>query len=185
MSNVATNCLSLQSILVCSHFAFCSDALAVASVVYFFVYYFWRDFNFERKGEKKHQRGFMQRSNTLQKHLYLPYTHLSVRLKVSITMPLGWKENIMLILLPACSDGYRKLVITLQSTRPKKNKDGKNHCDSKHHKSVVSARLGDKKKKQKTKATLRCYGLFERRRAAAARLRGSSVSEISLQSLRL
>lgn len=150
MSNVATNCLSLQSILVCSHFAFCSRSWSQALFIFSFIN-FGEISILRERGKKKHQRGFMQRSNTLQKHLYLPYTHLSVRLKVSITMPLGWKENIMLMLLPACSDGYRKLVITLQSTRPKKNKDARNHCDSKHHKSVISARLGDKNKNKKQK----------------------------------
>lgn len=118
--------------------------------------FFRRELNFEGKEKKKKKtsaRIYAKRRSTLRKHLYLSNTHLSFRLKVSITMPLGWKENIMLILLPARSDGHRMLVITLQSTR-RKNKDVRNHCDSKHHKSFKSARSGDqnsnnKKTKQK------------------------------------
>lgn len=75
MSNVAANCLSLQSILVCSHFAFCSDALVVASVVYFFLYYFRRDFNFEGKGGKKTISEDLCKEATLCKNIFTSPTH--------------------------------------------------------------------------------------------------------------
>lgn len=58
MSNVATNCLSLQTILVCSHFSCCSDRLIVSNTVYFC----------RLRGRKK-IRQTKQRSNTLRTHL--------------------------------------------------------------------------------------------------------------------
>lgn len=92
-------------------------------------------------------------------------------------MPLGWKENIMLILLPACSDGYRKLVITLQSTQWQKTKTSEII--------VIQNNINRFYVQGDKKTTLRYYGLLERLYTIAARLRGSSTDEILLQLLYL